>query len=150
MSLRWKLGMKSWPRTQCFRVCVTSVPQRSCRTDATCPFLGYPGTLYISWNMPVAIKSFMSFFSHFPLQNETPWEIWPSAKKKNWVYMATEPQLTSIITVTFNNFFFLLVEIFETFFCLKIQDFSCATESHFPTTHNFYPVPLTAVLFQLT
>lgn len=81
--------MKSWPSTHCLRVCIRSVPQLRCRTDAPCPysfpFPGYLGTFYISGNVPVAKQFFTSFLSHFPPQNETLWEIWPSAKnKKKW------------------------------------------------------------------
>lgn len=76
--------MKSWPSTQSFRVCIRSVSQLCCRTDVPCPysfpFPGYPGTFYISWNVPVAKQFFTNFLSHFPPQNETLWEIWPSAK----------------------------------------------------------------------
>lgn len=72
-NLEWRVGQEY------FRVRVTSVPQQCSRTNSSCaytfPFLGYAGAHYISQNAPLAIQSFMSFLSHFPLQDETLWEI---------------------------------------------------------------------------
>lgn len=72
-NLEWRVGQEY------FRVRVTSVPQQCSRTNSSCaytfPFLGYAGAHYISQNAPLAIQSFMSFLSRFPLQDETLWEI---------------------------------------------------------------------------